>query len=219
MIRIFPGVHNCLRIVRRVPIVRAPALLAAGLLLGSILAGCKMNPADLYQKGYDKRLTEKAWAARQPDEAVVIIGGFPSVWQKMGEPGYQFEMRPRFTIGWSIGYDVALIKPGTYQLVTIVGPGGTFADFGGFSGLGAVSDKVIGSFQVNPGQVVYVGNLKAEVEVDVPGQCWADLSVKDGGAQILPSFAKEVPYVKEVPKSALLTINQSFIRFPCGRDG
>ena len=103
--------------------------------------------------------------------------------------------------------------------MTIVGPGGTFADFGGFSGLGAVSDKVIGSFQVNPGQVVYVGNLKAEVEVDVPGQCWADLSVKDGGAQILPSFAKEVPYVKEVPKSALLTINQSFIRFPCGRDG
>ena len=45
----------------------------------------------------------------------------------------------------------------------------------------------------------------------MPGQCWADLSVKDGGAQILPSFAKQVPYVMEVPKSALLTINQSFI--------
>ena len=99
MIRIFPGANDCLRIVRRVPFVRAPALLAAGLLLGSILAGCKMNPADLYQKGYDKRLTEKAWAARQPDEAVVIIGGYPSVWQKMGEPGTNSRRGPDSPLG------------------------------------------------------------------------------------------------------------------------
>ena len=218
MKRLFLHALDFLPINRPVSIVRASVLLvAAGLALG-ILSGCKMNPADMYQKGYDKRLTEKTWAARQPDEAVVIIGGFPSVWQKMGEQGYQFETRPRFTVGWTVGYDVALIKAGTYQLVTIVGSGGTFADFGGFSGLGAVSDKVIGSFTVGPGQVVYLGNLKVQIEEDVPGQCWADLKVQDGEAQILPSFAKQFPYIKEVPKSALMTINQSFIRFPCGRD-
>jgi hypothetical protein len=57
---------------------------------------------------------------RQPDEAVVIIGGFPSVGEN-GRARVPPETRPRFTIGWTVGYDVALIKPGTYQLVTIVG--------------------------------------------------------------------------------------------------
>ena len=192
-------------------------LVAAGLLLGAMLSGCKVNPADLYQTGYDKRLTEKNWAARAPDEAVVIIGGYPSVWQKAGEKGYAFETRPRFTLGWSGGYDVALVKAGTYELQTIVGIGG-FADFGGYSGLGAASGPVIASFEVGPGQVVYVGTLNVQIEEDVPSECWADLKVRDASTKVVPAFAKQVPYVKEVPKSALLTIKESFIRFPCGRD-
>jgi hypothetical protein len=200
-------------------LLRTPALLAAScILLGAVLSGCKTNPADMYRTGYDKRLTEETWAARAPDEAVVVIGGSPSVWQKAGETGYAFETRPRFTEGWTVGYDVALVKAGTYQLQTIVGQSGSFADLGGYSGLGAASGPVIASFDAGPGQIVYVGNLNAQVEQEVPGQCWVDFKVKDGAAQVLPAFAKQVPYVKEVPKSALMTIEESFIRFPCGRD-
>ena len=197
--------------------IRMAVLMMAALLLGVALAGCKMNPADMYETGYDKRLTAKKWAARHPDEAVVIIGGYPSVWQKADETSYAFETRPRFSLGWSGGYDVALVKAGTYQLATIVGVGG-FAEFSGFSGLGAASGPVIASFEVRPGQVVYVGNFNAQVDEEVPGQCWADMKVKDASTKVVPAFAKQVPYVGVVPTTGLLTIVESFIRFPCGRD-
>jgi len=112
---------------------RAPFLMiATALLLGVALAGCQTNPADMYKTGYDKRLTADSWAARAPDEAVVIIGGYSSVWQKSSEKGYTFETRPRFKVGLFGGYDAALVKAGTYELETIVGAGGNFADFGGF---------------------------------------------------------------------------------------
>jgi hypothetical protein len=200
--------------------LRAPFLMmAAALLLGVALAGCKTNPAALYQTGYDKQLTARNWAARAPDEAVVVIGGYPSVWQKADEKGFAFETRPRFPLGWGSGYDVALVKAGTYQMVTIVGMNGSFADFGGITGLGAASGPVIASFEVGPGQVVYVGNLNAPIQVDGATQCWVDLSVTNAAPHVTDSFAKEVPYVTVAPTNALMTIKQSFIRFPCGRGG
>lgn len=194
-------------------------MMAAALLLGVALAGCKTNPAALYQTGYDKRLTANSWAARAPDEAVVVIGGYPSVWQKSGDKSFAFETRPRFTLGWGSGYDVVLVKAGTYHLETIVGLSGSFADFGGFSGLGAASGPVIASFEVSPGQVVYVGNLNAPIQVNGATQCWVDLSVTNASPHVTESFAKQVPYVTAVPITALMTVTESFIRFPCGRDG
>lgn len=200
--------------------LRTPFLLmAAALLLGVALAGCKTNPANLYQTGYDKRLTAERWAARTPDEAVVVIGGYPSVWQKSDEKGYAFETRPRITLGWSGGYDVVLVKAGTYEMQTILGANGSFADFGGIRGLGAASGPVIASFEVGPGQVVYVGNLNAPIQVDGATQCWVDLSVANAAPHVTESFAKQVPYVTAVPVTALMTVKESFIRFPCGRDG
>ena len=186
---------------------------------GLALSGCKTNPADLYQSGYDKRLTAERWAARAPDEAVVVIGGYPSVWQKSDEKGYAFETRPRISLGWNSGYDVALVKAGTYELETILAANGSFADFGGIRGLGAASGPVIASFEVGPGQVVYVGNLDAPIQTDTATQCWVDLSVKNSAPEVVASFAKEIPYVKTVPVTSLFTVKESFIRFPCGRDG
>ena len=197
---------------------RTPFLLmAAALLLGVSLAGCQTNPAEMYKAGYDKRLTATSWAARAPDEAVVIIGGSPSVWQKSDEKAYQFETRVRFKVGMFHGYDAALVKAGTYHLETLVGGGGNFADFSAFrwSTVGARSESVIASFEVGPGQVVYVGNLEALTRADVPGDCWASFSVSDSSSAVAVAFAKEVPYVKSVPITALLTIQNNSVRFHC----
>lgn len=193
-------------------------MIAAALVLGMVLAGCQTNPADMYKTGYDKRLTADSWAARAPDEAVVIVGGTSSVWQKSGDKGYTFEMRPRFKVGLFGGYDAALVKAGTYQLETIVGAGGNFADFGGFrwSTGDSQSGAVIASFEVGPGQVVYLGNLNALVRIEDLGTCWADFSVSDASPHVAASFAKEVPYVIEVPIIALLTVKENSVRFRCG---
>lgn len=120
------------------------------LLLAIIVAGCSVNPAQLYRTGYDKRLTAERWNTRQPSDAVVILSGYPSVWQKDDDPSYVFEARQRFTIDWNHGYDVVLVKPGTYQLQTIVRPSGSFADFGGFQGLGAKWGVDAGEFFGEP---------------------------------------------------------------------
>lgn len=194
------------------------SLTVAALMLGIALAGCKTNPADLYRTGYDKMLTPKRWADRKPDDAVVIIGGYPSVWQKAGENSYMFEARPRYSIDWSLGYDVALVEAGTYQLQTIVllSTGGQFADFGGFRGLGAASGPVIASFKVGPGEVVYVGNLGVEVVIEAIGTCSASLRESDSSTRVAAAFAKQVPYVERTPGTSLMTIVEPLIRFPCG---
>ena len=192
-------------------------LMAGALLLGATLAGCKVNPSMLYRSGYDKMLTPEAWAARKPDEAVVIVGGYPSVWQKADEPSYAFEARARYSLGWSGGYDVALVKAGTYQLETIIIGGNSFAEFGGFKGLGAASGPVIASFKVDPGQVVYVGYLDVQLGKEGVGNCWANLTAKDSSQPVDASFAKQIPYVKQAPLTGLLTVTESFIRFPCGQ--
>ena len=191
--------------------------IAAALLFGTALAGCQTNPSYGYKTSYDKRLTAASWAARAPDEALVIIGGHPSVWQKSDEKGYAFETRPRFKMGLFGGYDAALVKPGTYHLETLVGAGGNFADFGafGWSTEDASSRANIASFEVGPGQVVYVGNLDAAVTIEEPGTCWAAFSVSDASPHVITSFAKESSYVTAVPGTALLTVLQNSIRFRC----
>jgi len=191
-------------------------LMTAVLLLGT-LSGCKT--ADLYRPGYDKRLTPEAWSNRAPNDAVVIIGGYRSVWQKADDPSYQFEVRQRFKIDWTHTFDVALLRPGTYQLQTLVLPDGSFAEFGGFQGLGAKDAAVMASFQVGPGEVVYVGGLDALVLVEGIGNCSANLSVQDTYAGVVSAFAKQLPYVGKQPTINMMTINQSLVRFPCGQGG
>jgi hypothetical protein len=186
------------------------ALLLAG------LTGCKT--ADLYRSGYDKRLTQQAWANRGPDDAAVIIGGYRSVWQKADDPSYQFEVRQRFKIDWTHTFDVALVKAGTYQLQTLVLPDGSFAEFGGFQGLGA-KYGAIANFQVGAGQVVYVGDLDALVLPEGIGNCAANLSVANTYMGVLSAFAKQVPYVKAQPTINVMTITQPLVRFPCGQGG
>jgi hypothetical protein len=208
-----------MKTIQRSILARAPSragLMVAALLIGVALTGCKINPANLYRTGYDKMLTAENWSARKPDEAVAIIGGFPSVWQKADEPSYVLEARPRITIDWSHGFDVVLVKAGTYQLQTIVLGSGNFADFGGFRGLGAASGPVIASFEVRPGEVVYVGDLDANVEIEAIANCVASLSVKDTSKRVAAAFAKQVSFVQQAPKTSLMTIKESLIRFPCG---
>ena len=189
-------------------------LLIASVLL-ACLGGCKT--ADLYRSGYDKRLTEQTWKARAPDDAVVIIGGYPSVWQKSGDPSYAFEARQRFEVDWNRRYDVVLVKAGTYELQTIVLNGGQFADFGGFAGLGAASGPVIASFTVGAGGVVYVGDLDAEVIVEGISNCSATLTERDSSRSVSAAFRKQLPYVDQQPRTSLMTIKESLIRFPCGQ--
>jgi hypothetical protein len=188
-------------------------------LLAVALAGCAVNPAQLYRTGYDKRLTAERWAAHQPSDVVVIISGYPSVWQNADDTSYAFEARQRFKIDWNHYFDVALVKPGTYQLQTIVRPTGSFADFGGFQGLGAVSGPVIASFKAAPGEVVYVGDFDAEVLIEGIADCSANLSTRDHSRSVGQAFAKQVPYVQRAPKTELITIVEPLIRFPCGHDG
>jgi len=189
-------------------------MMASTLLLGATLSGCKT--ADMYRTGYDKTLTSKNWAERKPDEGAVIIGGYPSVWMKSLDFSYAFETRPRFKIDWTHGFDVAVVKAGTYQLQTIVLGGGNWAAFGGFQGLGAASGPVIASFEVGPGEVVYVGDLEAEVLTEGIANCAATLSVKDSAKLVAASLPKLIPYLKVEPKVSLMEIKESLIRFPCG---
>ena len=193
--------------------------IAAALLFGSALVGCQTNQAYGYKAGYDKRLTADSWATRAPDEALVIIGGHPSVWQKSDDKAYTFETRPRFKVGLFGGYDAVLLKAGTYHLDTLVGAGGNFADFSAYrwSTEDASSRSRIASFEVSPGQVVYVGNLDALVTVEDVGTCWAAFSVSDASPHVIPSFAKEGSYVAAVPGTTLLTVSQNSIRFRCDR--
>jgi hypothetical protein len=191
-------------------------LLTAVLLLGA-LTGCKT--ADLYRSGYDKRLTEQTWATRAPDDAVVIIGGYRSVWQKADDPGYTFETAQRFKIDWTHTFDAALVRPGTYQLQTLVQADGSFAEFGGFQGLGAKYDAILASFTVGPGEVVYVGDLNAEVLMEGIGTCAASLSVGNSYAGVVSVFAKQVAYVGRQPTVNLMVLNQPLVRFPCGQAG
>jgi len=202
----------------RAACLRAPFLtVTAALLLCVALTGCQTNPTALYKTGYDKRLTAASWAARAPDEAVVIIGGTPSVWQKSGEKTYTFETQPRFRVGLFGGYDAALVKAGTYQLETIVGADGHFAEFSGFrwSTADSASDSVIASFEVGPGQVVYVGNLESVGRTEELGDCWVMFSVSDSSTHVIASFTKQVPYVTAVPITALLTVMENSVRFHC----
>jgi len=196
---------------------RASTWLMAAALSLSALTACKT--ADLYRSGYDKTLTQQSWANRAPDSAVVIIGGYRSVWQKADEPGSAFEARPRFKIDWTHSFDVALLKPGTYQLQTLVLPDGSFAEFGGFQGLGAKYDAAIASFQAGPGQVVYVGDLDAMILAEGIGNCSASLSSGNTYAGVVGAFAKQVPYVAQQPAVNLMTIAQPLVRFPCGQGG
>jgi hypothetical protein len=193
------------------------SFLAAMLLLAATLAGCKINPADMYRAGYDKMLTPQNWAARKPDEAVVLMGGYPSVWQKADEASYAFETRPRFTIDWTHGFDAAIVKAGTYQLQTIVLSAGRWADFGGFKGLGVASGPVIASFEVGPGEVVYVGDLEANVLNEGIGECAATLSMRDSAKLMTTALPKQIPYMQPEPKTSLMKIVESVIRFPCGQ--
>ena len=190
------------------------ALLIVGILLAG-LGGCKTS--DMYRPAYDKRLTAQTWAARGPEDAVVVVGGYPSVWQKAGDTGYAFETVQRFEVDWNRKYDVALVKAGTYELQTIVLAGGQFAAFGGFSGLGAAHGPVIASFTVGPGEVVYVGDLDAEVLVEGISNCAATLTERDSSKSVAAAFRKQVPYVERDPKTSLMTIKESLIRFPCGQ--
>ena len=186
------------------------------LLFGLTLTGCKTNPANWYRAGYDKTLTPQSWAARKPDEGVVIIGGYPAVWQKSLDFNYGFETRQRFKIDWTHGFDVEIVKAGTYQLQTIVLGGGNWAAFGGFQGLGAASGPVIASFEVGAGEVVYIGDLEAEVLTEGIGNCAATLSVKDSTKLVVAALPKQVPYLQREPKTSLMNIKESLIRFPCG---
>ena len=79
--------------------VRSSLMIAVALSLAVSLSGCKTIPDEKYKTGYDKALTANSWATRTPDQAVVIIGGFPSIWQKADEKGYAFEARPRYKVG------------------------------------------------------------------------------------------------------------------------
>ena len=209
-----------MRYLKAVPAPRRmrSVLTIAALVIGVALTGCKTNPADAYRTGYDKMLTPKSWAERKPDEGVVIVGGYPAVWQRAGETSYVFETRPRISIDWALGYDVALVKAGTYQLQTIVlvAYGNQFADFGGFRGGGVASGPVIASFKVGPGDVVYVGDLGAEVIEEAIGTCSASLSRKDASTKVAASFAKQVSYVGRRPTTSLMTIVEPLVRFPCG---
>jgi hypothetical protein len=195
--------------------VLSTLLTASVLLLVVTLTGCKTNPADWYRTGYDKTLTPQSWAARKPDEGVVIIGGYPSVWQKADEPSYAFETRQRFKIDWTHGFDAEIVKAGTYRLQTIVLSGGNWAAFGGFKGLGAPSGPVIASFEVGPGEVVYVGDLEAEVLNEAIATCAASLSVKDSVKLVAAALPKQIPYLQREPKTSLMSIKESSIPFPC----
>jgi hypothetical protein len=208
---------RCIGLLRLLRSVQGWSLVS--LLLGIVLAGCAVNPAQLYRTGYDKRLTAERWAAHKPSDAVVIISGYPSVWQNADDTSYAFEARQRFTIDWNHGFDVALIKPGTYRLQTIVRPTGSFAEFGGFQGLGAVSGPVIASFTAAPGEVIYVGDFDAEVLIEGAANCAANLSTRDFSNSVGKAFAKQVPYVQRAPKTDLITIVEPLVRFPCGEDG
>ena len=191
-------------------------IVTTALLLGA-LTGCKT--ANLYRSGYDKALTQETWANRAPDDAVVIVGGYRSIWQNASEPGYAFEVAQRFKIDWTHTFDVALLKAGTYQLQTLVQQDGSFAEFGGFQGLGAKNDAVIASFQVGPGEVVYVGDLDAMVLMEGIGTCSASLSTGNSYAGVVSAFAKQVPYVGRQPTINQMVINQPLVRFPCGQGG
>ena len=196
-------------------------MIVAALLSAVALTGCKTIPDERYKAGYDKALTADSWATRTPDQAVVIIGGYPSVWQKADEASYAFEARPRYKVGLFGWYDVALVKAGTYQLETIVGADGTFADFSGFNQgrVGTAPVTAIASFEVGAGQVIYLGDLNALVRVEDYASCVAVLSVSSSAPHVLPLFAKQFPYVKVVPKTGLLTVEQDGVPFPCGMDG
>jgi len=191
-------------------------LTASTLLLAIALTGCKTNPAEMYRTGYDKTLTAQNWAARKADEGVVVIGGYPSVWQKADEPSYAFETRQRFRIDWTHGFDAAIVKAGTYQLQTIVLGGGNWAAFGGFKGLGVSSSDVIATFEVGAGEVVYVGGLEADVLTEGYANCAATLSVKDSAKLVAASLPKQLPYLQREPTTILMNIEQSLVRFPCG---
>ena len=183
-------------------------------LLVAILAGCQANPANMYRTGYDRMLTPERWEARSPDQAVVIIGGAPAVWYKADDPGYAFQNRPRYKLGWAQGYDVALVQPGQYQLQTLVLGSNAFAAFGGISGLGQSASQHYATFTAGAGQVVYVGDFQAQVNQLGVDLCIASLFVRDNTAQLGPSFRKNVPYVTGQVSTSLITLQQNDIRFP-----
>lgn len=192
---------------------RMVQFLVATAAVGVALTGCKVSPSMDYTPGYDRMLTAQNYPARTPDLAVVIVGGGPAVWQKADEPSYAFETRPRYS-GGSRGYDVALVKPGLYQLQTVVLGSGQLAQFGGFSGLGVSSSSAYASFGVAPGEVVYVGDLAVDIVTLDRQECNATLSMRDSSWDVDTAFAKQFPYVEQKPRTNLMSVMQSEVRFP-----
>jgi hypothetical protein len=184
-----------------------------GAALALAVTGCKTSPSMDYAPGYDRMLTAQNYSSRARDQAVVIVGGAPAVWQKADEPSYAFETRPRYSSGGD-RYDVALVKPGLYQLQTVVLGGGQFAQFGGFSGLGVSSSNQYASFAATAGEVVYVGDLMVDIVSLARTECNASLSVRNSSPAVGTAFAQQFPYVKGNPRTNLMTVMQSEVRFP-----
>ena len=192
-------------------------LLTTALLLGA-LTGCKT--ADLYRSGYDKRLTQQTWATRAPDDAVVIIGGYRSVWQKADDPSYtvrsaaalQDRLDPyvRRGAGQARHLSAADAGAGRRQLRRVRR----------IPGAGSQIRRDDRKFHRSaPGEVVYVGDLDALVLMEGIGTCAASLSVGNSYAGVVSVFAKQVPYVGRQPTINLMMLNQPLVRFPCGQGG
>ena len=109
---------------------------------------------------------------------------------------------------------MALVKPGMYQLQTVVLDNGQFAQFGGFSGLGVSSSSLYASFAVAPGEVVYVGDLLVDIVTLARTECNASLSMRDSSGDVASAFAQQLPYVRKAPRTNLMSIDQSEVRFP-----
>ena len=192
--------------------------LAAAALLLVALGGCKTG--DLYRSGYDKRLTQETWANRSPNDAVVIIGGYRSVWQNAADPSYQFEARQRFRIDWTHTFDAALVKAGHLPAADAGAPRRQLRRVRRIPGAGRPGRR---------GDRELPGRHRGRWSTWATWTRWS-WSRASGPARptcrwdnsyagVLAAFAKQVPYVTAQPTINLMTINQSLVRFPCGQGG
>ena len=178
-------------------------------------AGCQVKPAQMYRPGYDHMLTAEAWAARSPEDAVVIISGTTAQWDNVDVPGFGFENRPRLEVDWRTSYDVALVKPGQYQLRNILLDNFYAVDFAAISGLGQKATSKYATFTVKPGEIVYVGEFTVQSGQAAPGLCIASLFVRDNLAAVQAKLPTQVPYIAGKPiATSLVRIEENNIRFP-----
>ncbi len=190
---------------------------ASLLLAVATLAGCAGGGMrNAYMPGMDRSLTAQGYKAAGGNKAVVIVGSNRGLtWGPNIQANPTFETLPRLGPSSTPGYDVILIEPGTYVLESFLDASRQQADLYSMAGdvLTSTGRGAAAAFSVNPGDVVYIGDLFVQVIQNGEFSCEAVFELKINQDTAIALFQQKFPFVKKTPNVQPLTLMRPHVPY------